>query len=255
MQNLNEMNHLTKNKKVHFVIMAVPRSGSNMLVTLLNSHSNILCHHEIFNPNDIFYALNLRATSFNLGTIAERDFAPLSFLQKVWNYPEDASHVGMKITYKQNVKVFYKLLRDKEVKKIILKRDNKIKIFVSHKIAKKLNQWEVYAPENLIKERPKIHVNLEELKQRITFDQHYYQEIETHLKETNQPFLELKYEALKKIATHQKLLAFLKAVPVEAQLRIDSIKQNSANLKDLIHNWEEVKAGLTGTLLEKYLYL
>ena len=33
-----------------FVILAAPRSGSNLLCTLLNSHPEILCHHEVFNP-------------------------------------------------------------------------------------------------------------------------------------------------------------------------------------------------------------
>ena len=43
-----------------FVILAVPRTGSNLLCTLLNSHPEILCHHEVFNPQGIFTALTHR---------------------------------------------------------------------------------------------------------------------------------------------------------------------------------------------------
>ena len=32
-----------------FVILAAPRTGSNLLCTLLDAHSRILCHHEILN--------------------------------------------------------------------------------------------------------------------------------------------------------------------------------------------------------------
>lgn len=62
-----------------FVILAAPRSGSNLLCTLLHSHSEILCHHEVFNPSGIYYALEYRDGSLNLGTIDEREQAPLSF--------------------------------------------------------------------------------------------------------------------------------------------------------------------------------
>ena len=31
-----------------------------MLCTLLGSHPEILCHHEVFNPSGIFYALYYR---------------------------------------------------------------------------------------------------------------------------------------------------------------------------------------------------
>ena len=37
-------------RSTRFVILAAPRSGSNLLCTLLDSHPEILCHHEVFNP-------------------------------------------------------------------------------------------------------------------------------------------------------------------------------------------------------------
>ena len=51
---------------VRFVVVAVRRAGSNMLCTLLDSHPAILCHHELFNPRGIFYALGLRGAGFAL---------------------------------------------------------------------------------------------------------------------------------------------------------------------------------------------
>ena len=40
-----------------------------MLCTLLGSHPDVLCHHELFNPTGVYYALELRDTPFDLGTI------------------------------------------------------------------------------------------------------------------------------------------------------------------------------------------
>ena len=37
-------------KKIDFIVFAAPRTGSNHLVSLLNSHPNCTCHGEIFRP-------------------------------------------------------------------------------------------------------------------------------------------------------------------------------------------------------------
>jgi hypothetical protein len=62
---------------VRFVIVAARRTGSNLLCTLVGSHADVLCHHELFNPGGIYYALPLRNGGFSLGTIEERDADPL----------------------------------------------------------------------------------------------------------------------------------------------------------------------------------
>ena len=54
------------------MVLAAPRTGSNWLCTLLDSHPEVLCHHEIFNPEGLHYSLRLRDGSFDLGTVAER---------------------------------------------------------------------------------------------------------------------------------------------------------------------------------------
>ena len=68
-----------------FVILSVPRAGSNLLCTLLNSHPEVLCHHEVFNPRGIFYALTHRDGSFSVGSVAERQRDPLGFLERLWD--------------------------------------------------------------------------------------------------------------------------------------------------------------------------
>jgi LPS sulfotransferase NodH len=64
-----------------FVILAAPRTGSNWLCSLLNSHPDVLCHHELFNPSGVFYALGHRDGALDLGTPEERDRRPLAFLE------------------------------------------------------------------------------------------------------------------------------------------------------------------------------
>ena len=68
-----------------FVILAAPRTGSNMLCTLLNSHPAITCHHEIFNPRGVFprtYASQPRPWTAIVGRSGTAN--PLSFLEQFW---------------------------------------------------------------------------------------------------------------------------------------------------------------------------
>src|SRR5580693_4511868 len=103
-----------------FVILAAPRTGSNWLCSLLNSHPEILCHHEVFNPAGIFYALGHRDGTLDLGTIEERDRRPLEFLERLWRAPLGLPCVGFKMTRGQDERVVQAVLEDRGVRKILL---------------------------------------------------------------------------------------------------------------------------------------
>ena len=79
-----------------FVILAAPRTGSNLLCTMLNGHAEILCHHEIFNPHGIFYSWDRRVGSIDLGTLEERRRDPIGFLDRVWENGDGHRAVGFK---------------------------------------------------------------------------------------------------------------------------------------------------------------
>ena len=79
-----------------FVVLAVPRTGSNLLCTLLNSHPEILCHHEVFNPQGIFLALSHRDQVQQFGDMTDRDQEPLAFLESVWDSGANHRCVGFK---------------------------------------------------------------------------------------------------------------------------------------------------------------
>ena len=66
-----------------FVILAAPRTGSNLLCTLLNSHPQVLCHHEVFNPGGVFTALDYHGDGLHVDALAQRDADPLAFLDRV----------------------------------------------------------------------------------------------------------------------------------------------------------------------------
>ncbi len=142
-----------------FVILAVPRTGSNLLCTLLNSHPQILCHHEVFNPQGVFTALDYRGHGLAVESLQQRDHDPLGFLDRVWQTGQTTTCVGFKWTRGQNQDVLKSVVEDTGVKKIVLRRRNRIKTYVSERIAQETQQWEVYSRQELTMPRPRIQVD------------------------------------------------------------------------------------------------
>lgn len=237
-----------------FVIMAAPRTGSNMLCTLLNSHPDILCHHEIFNPDGVFYALDLRNDSFSMGTIEERDRDPVGFLARVWKNSLGFACVGFKITHRQNEVVFGSLFGDKELKIIILRRRNRIKTFVSWQLALQTGQWEVYRQSDLPARPITAKVDLVALRRQIGFNEGYYEEIREALLDSGQEHLETCYEDLFSVQEQSRMLRFLGLPDLHPDQRVQSVKQNPKDLREIVSNFDELEIALRGSDLEKELH-
>ncbi len=239
------------------MILAAPRSGSNMLSSLLNSHTAVLCHHELYNPNGIFYALPLRGTDFQLAAnTQQRDQAPLAMLSRVWANHLGHDCVGFKMTHRQNQAVFHFVLNDTRVKKIVLKRRNEVKTHVSKLIAEQSGVWEDYGvntnstttnsvttsrreeeltPAN---NAEKVTVNMDLLQQDVAFNRAFYQQLSQQLSASKQTYLEVHYECLVERETHKEILDYLQ-LPYQA-LTTPSRKQNPTDVSQKISNYQSL---------------
>src|SRR5262249_46467049 len=133
-----------------FVILNAARTGSNYLCALLNSHDEVLCHHEIFNPHVVGVARHLQMSGFQLGTIEERERDPIAFLQRVWDTPLGRPIVGFKLCWRQHEVAYRAVLGDPSVHKIVLKRRNRVATFVSLLRARQTGEWVVYDGDALL---------------------------------------------------------------------------------------------------------
>ncbi len=227
-----------------FVILAAPRTGSNLLCTLLNSHPQVLCHHELFNPDGIFYALEYRDGSMDLGSMEAREREPFAFLQTVWENPLGASCVGFKMTRGQNDAVMRALIDDLGVLKILLNRRNRLKTFVSEQLARQSDQWEVYAGDDLVTDKPRLHVDIESFRAHCDLNKRFYQDVEHALRSGRQRWIEVAYEKLLTGSEHVRLLEFLGVGDTSARLTQSSIKQNDTDLRSHIENFRELELAL-----------
>ena len=239
-----------------FVILAAPRTGSNLLCTLLNSHPDVLCHHELFNPNGIFYALEYRDGSLDLGSMEARDRKPFTFLQRVWEHPLGASCVGFKVTRGQDAAIMQSLIEDPGVLKILLYRRNRLKTFISEQLARQTDRWEVYAKDELATETPRLHVDVEAFKAHCELNESYYQDIRLALRSGRQHWIETAYEDILTAPEHVRLLEFLGIGATEVRLSQSSIKQSDRNLRTHIENFQELERAFEGSehLAELYDY-
>lgn len=156
--------------QVRFLIIGLPRSGTTYLMSLLNSHPQITCAGEIFNPYGIVgvgedYTDDQR-------TLGERDRAPRFFSKRYFDElaQSESRAVGYKYMIGHNIRVLTDLPEQPDLKLIYIHRRNKLAQVSSLIKADKTQRW---AQENVDRHvRKKINVPPERIS-------HYWHEFET----------------------------------------------------------------------------
>jgi LPS sulfotransferase NodH len=229
-----------------FVILAARRSGSNLLCSLLGSHPEVRCHHELFNPNGIFTLLDERDEATPADALAARDRDPLGFLDHVWRDTRGARAIGFKMTPEQAPEVLAHVLADAGIAKIVLRRQNALRRLVSERIADLTGRWEAY-DDAVPLARPRIHVEAGELAEHAARVDAFHADIDAALLHSGQSPLSLRYECLFDPDEQARLLAFLGLPP--HPLRTRSIRQNPEPLDQLVENAPALRRALAGTPL------
>jgi hypothetical protein len=240
--------------RIRFVVLNAPRTGSNFLCTVLNSHPDILCHHEIFNPHVIGVARHLQGTAFCLGSMAERQADPVDFLQRVWQAPDGRKAVGFKLCLWQHEAAYHAVLPDPSIRKIVLKRRNRVKTFVSLLLARQTGEWVVYDDTGAPAPRPPIHVDRDALLENIALHERYYAETEGILRRTGQVPLVLWYEDLFAPEALDGAMALLGLPGRPALPQGQTWKLTPMRLADVIANFEALHQALRGSDLAAELH-
>lgn len=232
-----------------FVIVYLPRTGSNYLAALLDSHPSVLCHHEIFNPTGIHRALSYKHTDLSFGTVAERDRDPWAFMSRVYSFTAGKAAVGFKLGPGH---IFtwplLSLLLHRRVRKIVLERRGWLHAYSSTMIARATQEWSrpTGAAPATAAPAPKVHVNVADFQQFVRRRQRFYHLARLLLRVIGQPHLFLAYEDIGEPGTMARLLRFLGVDP-DVALSSRTAKQNSPCLADRIANYSEVVQARAGS--------
>jgi LPS sulfotransferase NodH len=190
----------------------------------------------------------------DIGTLAQRDGAPLDFMARLWRQNFGKQAVGFKINRGQNEVACQHVLADHGVHKIVLVRRNRIKTFVSEMIAEKTGQWESYGRADGAGQGNQLEVDVKALWRHVALNRDYYARVHHALRSSGQEYLQVTYEHLKAEAEWLSMLRFLGVAPTASALAPATRKQNSSDLRDLISNYTQLEAALCGSELEAELH-
>lgn len=232
-----------------FLIACEARTGSNWLCGLLNSHPEVLCHHEVFHPDALYYAFGFRDGRLaHLGTPADRDRDPRRFAHELWNADFDRSAVGFKILGGQVPDLLRELLADGSIHKLILRRRNRVRAFVSLLRARQTGHWAQNSYDGVA-----VHVDPGELLEFVRgYEKHY---AFLRAATVGQPALELVYEDLQQEPWRiGDVLRFLGVGAQGVSLHARNARQSQDGLQRAIANHAELSAALHGTPLGDELW-
>lgn len=235
-----------------FVIASGPRSGSTLLQSLLHSHRNVVCMHELLlksggTPRFRRYYVGRRKELMRLRT---RDME--AFLHAVLEGPQPPwiQAVGFKAMYVQprdaaDRECTWTKLADVAGLRVIWLRRNPVRRVVSFAIARKTGEWVGK------KTREPVELDPDYLVRRLRFDE---QEASRAREAVDQcDVLDVHFESL--VESPEPILRRLQDFlgvphrPVHSGLD----RQNPRTLHDMISNAEEVVAALRGTKWEEPL--
>jgi len=234
-----------------FVILATPRCGSNWLCSLLDSHPDIICHHELFNPDGIHLSRSLRNKPGGLGQMQSKP--PLGLLSQAWKQTHGCKAVGFKLNLGQSAVVFNEVLSEQGIKKIIISRRNRIRSFVSEMNAEKTGIWESYPESTPMPHPGPLHVKAADLLKLAERNQAYYRALRERLDRTGQTVLDLEYEWLGEAEQHRRILNYLDVSPEQVLVAATS-RMNRGSLRSLISNFDQLEQELAGTGLQHDLW-
>lgn len=212
-----------------FVIIARSRTGSNLLRSFLNSHPQIEAQDELFGE--------LKGKSCH--EIWENIFVKKN---------KSIKYVGFKIFYYHPLNdsdnsVWDFIKKDKKIKIIHLKRENKLRAYLSRLIALQTQTWVDEGDKKKITlEDKRVKVNLEDCLK--VFREVEFWEKETNNNFYNHPFYEITFEELTENSQKNMndIFTFFNLKPHSISTNLK--RQNSETIEKLVINYEELKTRL-----------
>jgi len=215
-----------------FIVLSRSRTGSNLLISFLNSHPNISAEGEIFSELNGRNYKDVLATAF-----AAQSYQTRAKGFKIFYYhPQDdeSGDLWVDLVNMENLYVIH------------LKRRNILRVLVSRKIAESQDLWEV--TDSTVRDSHSekcIRMTVEELAS--GFQQTNAWEKAGDDMFGERPLMTVYYEELvdRPETSYRKIADFLgvRFMPPQTSLK----KQNPEKLCDLLTNYEELKNAFTGT--------
>lgn len=226
-----------------FVVLAMQRTGSTMVVSALNSHPDIFCHRELFRSSSAATA-GLRGLDARFHDPAFREAHPEEYLEAIYGLGHEARFIGFKLLLSQHPVMRDRLIEDARYCKILLRRDNVLARYSSQRLLEATRAGSVA-------EGGKVEfVERDFLKYR-RYHNRFFDETRRRLEEARRPYFELSYA---EACTSAGLSRVLTAIGADAsvELRVGTVGGNSPDIVSRFSNPDAVENFLTRNHLEHW---
>jgi LPS sulfotransferase NodH len=239
-----------------FIVLGQGRSGSNMLVGLLNSHSQVVSYGELFLSTERidwgFFKHN-QYLHFQK-VLSLRNNNPEKFLKKhiFKRYPTPISAVGFKLFYSHargdaREAVWNFLKNRQDIKIIHIKRNNFLKSFLSYKKALITNEWLVRSQKGINNQTKDMTICLDAQECLDHFNYMQNSILEYDLFFDQHQKIDVTYEALS-TDYHSVMRQVQDFLEIEQEtLEPNTVKQSSLSLSESITNYFELKEQFQNT--------
>lgn len=221
-----------------FLLVGMMRSGSNFLERQLNLLPDVRCHGELFNPVFIGFSHETagRPTGYSRDNPAARNADEERFVHSV-DQACDRGVLGLRLFLDHSPAMTARLLHDRQVAKVVLSR-NLLEAYLSLETARETGVWltteAAQAPPKLVK------VDINKL---VTFSLRqslYYNDIQTVLHQTGQPYLQIDYSEIKRLDKLNEIARF-----VGSRHQFDAVvepiqKQNPGSLQERVADYPKL---------------
>jgi len=234
-----------------FIVTGPERTGTNLLVGLLNQYSGCYCGGELFNSGIIARGglpwVDMPEPE-RARLVALRLENPLAFLAEVQSAAEAQGHtaVGLKLLYAHGLgqpTVLEALAADKTVKVIHVTRRNLLRRLVSERQARTLGKWSVGRGAAAV-EMPKVAIELADLARSLALTRQRQATFEQTF--AGHQVLHIVYEDLAARPAHVAARAaeFLGLPPLQKPPIITLRKTGSEDLSQVLEGYAELRANL-----------
>jgi hypothetical protein len=130
---------------LRFCILAMVRTGSNRLAALLDSHSRIVCHGELFHVMQPWWSRHCPVPSALDRDRDRRRDEPLGWLDDVFAASAvaapEATAIGFKLQITDRARVLEHVLLESDMKLVLLYRANRLAQYASARTAAETGRW------------------------------------------------------------------------------------------------------------------
>jgi LPS sulfotransferase NodH len=225
-----------------FVILGAMRSGANVLAANLNQFSGVVCHGRAFDPACVELREGYhRKIAMERIETEKRDAECREFLSRLFSDP-DAVAVGLIMFPGDSPEALDLLLRDRDVRKILLRR-SLFHAYASLLIAKQTDVWRIMANGTTPAApapTPKVRfvtAEFERYKKQIDSQEGHVLSL---LRDTGQSFFRIWYQKVNNLESINELAKFVGLDTSISALSPHTLKQNPHDIKQKVENWREM---------------